>query len=238
MKTVPLYGKIAAGRVALVDDEDYDFVMQHRWSAWMHVGRTGQPGVTYAMKYIKRDGRGTTTRMHQMLTGWAITDHIDRDGLNNQRCNLREATQRQNSLNSRPASGSASQYKGVHLSKQAATRPRPWAAHIRAEGANYELGFYEKEIDAAHAYDAAARNLFGEFAYLNFPELHEPPDRSEKFAKKPEVEDSVIVTLRADGLRWKDVAARVGMSPTGVRMRWHIAISGVRPDRPNRRGWK
>jgi hypothetical protein len=232
MKTVPLHGKIAAGRVALVDDEDYDLVMRYRWTAWRDCRKSARPDRFYAMRAIMREGKSTTTRMHQVLTGWPLTDHIDRDGLNNQRSNLRPATARQNAINSRPPQAHSSQFKGVRWHKQSGR----WQALIRDRGVGHELGFYKDEVDAALAYDAGAREIFGEFAYLNFPDCRERPERSLLFSKHPDVTDATIVALRADGLAWRLVAAEVGMSQTGVRMRWSIAVNGGRPDRPKRAG--
>ena len=202
-------------------------VMRHRWTAWFD--RRRGPDPIYAMTNIWRDGRRTTTRMHQLITGWSLTDHIDRNGLNNQRSNLRVATGRQNGLNSR-SPGGGSRYKGVQWHKQA----RRWRARIRAHGVNYELGCYRNEADAGRAYDAAARELFGEFAYLNFPDSQERPERSLQFRKHPEVTDAMIIALRVRGLSWRDVATQVGMSYTGVRMRWRNAVNGEQPDRPKR----
>jgi hypothetical protein len=227
MKTVPLGGKIAAGRVARVDDADYELVMQHQWSGWKDRRRRSSANHMYAMTNIMRDGKKTTIRMHQLITGWPLTDHRNGDGLDNQRHNLRVATERQNALNSRPRPGS-SRFKGVRWHRQAGR----WQARIRSEGKARELGFYRDEEDAARAYDAAARELFGEFAYLNFPDSYERPERSLQFSKHPDVSDAAIVALRADGLTWRAIAGTVGMSQTGVRMRWSVAVNGERPDRP------
>lgn len=233
MRTVPLHGEKAANRDALVDDDDYDLVMQYRWTVWENPGRgyrRTRGGGPYAMTKIMRGGVETTTRMHQMITGWPLTDHRDHNGLNNQRSNLRRATVRQNGLNSRPVLGHSSRFKGVSWHKQS----QRWSAHIRSRGTAYELGFYRDETDAARAYDAAARELFGEFAYLNFPESYLIPERPPS-TRRPDISDSVIIVLRDGGLTWDEIAAEVGMSQTGVRMRWNIAINGTRPDRPKRR---
>lgn len=233
MKTVPLHGEKAAGRVALVDDGDYGLVMQYRWNVWEDPGpghRHTRGHGPYAMTKITRGGVETTTRMHQMITGWPLTDHKDHDGLNNQRSNLRRATVRQNGLNSRPALNRSSRFKGVSWHKQS----QRWSALIRSLGTAHELGFYRDETDAARAYDAAARELFGEFAYLNFPESHQRPERAPS-TRRPDISDAVIIALRDGGLTWDEIAAEVGMSQTGVRMRWNIAVNGSRPDRPKGR---
>lgn len=167
MKTVPLHGKKAAGRVTRVDDSDYDFVMHYRWRVTeeMRTGRTRGP---YARTTVYRsDGTKTTIQMHTLLTGWPLVDHQDHDGLNNQRSNLRPATFTENSQNARPALGASSPYKGVTWNRQ----HRKWFVRITAPGSGrIFLGLYVDEVAAALAYDKAARDLYKEFAVLNFPD--------------------------------------------------------------------
>lgn len=157
---VPLYGKHARGRTALVDLEDYEMVMRHRWHVW-EAERPGRPNGPYA-----RTGH---TFMHTLLTGWPQVDHDDGNGLNNRRSNLRPATVQQNKANHGTRSDSvASAYKGVYRVRKG-TRRR-WYARICSGANETNLGYFDSEEDAARAYDAAARRLFGEYAYLNFPE--------------------------------------------------------------------
>ena len=167
MKTVPLYGKKSAGRVAVVDDEDYDLVMQYRWHV-VELSRPGRPCGPYAVTelYESQTGRMRATRMHRLLTGWPRTDHVDHNGLNNQRSNLRPASSGQNGANRRPNLRASSQFKGVRwypkLSK--------WCARVTKDGHTFHLGYFTSEIEAARAYDAAALTLWGEYAYLNNPD--------------------------------------------------------------------
>ncbi len=167
MKTVLLGGQKAAGRVARVDDGDYSLVMQYRW----HVVEkpetpTRRGSGPYAAATILRDGRHRTILMHKLITGWALTDHEDHDGLNNQRYNLRDATFTQNAANMLPRLAATSQYKGVHWHR----RSRRWQATIQAAMCRRHLGEFASELEAAYAYDAAAREIFGEFARTNFPD--------------------------------------------------------------------
>lgn len=174
MKTVPLQGGRAAGRVAFVDDEDYDLVMQYKWRVYeMDKGPEIRPVGPYATTtyWDKAAKRYRDVRMHKLITGYARTDHIDHDGLNNRRSNLRLATHAQNMHNMRPHLGATSQYKGVFLIKKRGV----WRAVIKMNDRTRGLGEYVSEIQAAYAYDAAARELFGEFACLNFPE---PPTQA------------------------------------------------------------
>jgi AP2 domain len=169
---VPLYGKKAKGRVALVDPEDYDLVMQYRW----HVDEYERPSRgTKHGPYAKTETRGpkphALIRMHTLITGWTLVDHQDHNGLNNRRSNLRDATGTLNAANqhkrSRPTS---SRYKGVTWDK----RDRKWRAQIK-DGPRYRsIGYFRNEEDAARAYDAAALAAWGEFAFLNFPEACSP----------------------------------------------------------------
>lgn len=169
MKTVPLYGQLAAGRVALVDDADYDLVMQHRWNVHETSKGPGRcPTGPYAITGTYRNGRAGTMSMHALLTGYARTDHKNRNGLDNQRHNLRPATPSQNTANNPGKQGRRSRFKGVswQASRQS---PRKWRAQIKA-GKFRHLGYFTDEAEAARAYDAAAREAFGEYAYLNFPD--------------------------------------------------------------------
>jgi len=165
MRTVPLHGKNAKGRVALVDDHDYALVIPHRWllQETLCPGRT--PHGPYVLRYVTQDGQQAIVMMHKMLTGWPKTDHIDHNGLNNQRYNLRPVTDIQNQWNKRPILSAASPYKGVGF----VPKSGKWAARIQVDGRPRRLGRYRTQEAAARAYDAAAREHFGEFAALNFP---------------------------------------------------------------------
>jgi hypothetical protein len=104
--------------------------------------------------------------MHRaILEGAPQVDHIDGDGLNNQRSNLRPATQAQNMANSRKYSTNTSGFKGVGWHKAA----KKWRADITFDYKTRYLGLFPTAEDAARAYDSAAKSLFGVFACLNFP---------------------------------------------------------------------
>lgn len=159
---IPLYGKNARGRVALIDEENYELASQYRWRVQERVENGKVVNGPYAVAHWKSGGKVRFIFMHTLLTGWARVDHKDHDGLNNQRSNLREATTAQNAQNKRKSPGFSSQYKGVYLDRGR------WRAVIRDNGKMRYLGYFPDEETAAHTYDAAAREAFGEFACTNF----------------------------------------------------------------------
>ena len=161
MREIPLNGKKANGRTVLVDNEDYELVSGYNWA--IYYNKTAGP---YAFGAPKGSGRGAKRiLMHTLITGYPQTDHINHDGLDNQRHNLRPATHAQNQWNQLPQGGS-SRFRGVCWVK----RDNKWQATMQVNKKRYYLGEYDSEEDAARAYDAAARELCGEFAHPNFPD--------------------------------------------------------------------
>jgi hypothetical protein len=156
---------LTQGKVALVDDEDYDFLMQWKWYA------RGHGKLFYAVRQtpsIDKFGKYKQKRikMHHLLfhcPNDKVTDHKDGNGLNNQKDNLREATKQQNACNKSKSQNCSSIYKGVHWSKQA----NKWIAEIYFNYIKFPLGSFDNEIEAAIAYNNKAIELFGEFAKLN-----------------------------------------------------------------------
>lgn len=152
--------RLTRGYSAIVDDSDHAAVAQYRWHARV------DNHVVYAARNAKKDGGGySTLRLHTFLTGWSRVDHIDGDGLNNRRSNLRPASALENNQNTQKRAAAYSQYKGVSWCK----REGRWFAQIQCQRQHQHLGYYPTEVEAALAYDAAARELFGEFARPNFP---------------------------------------------------------------------
>lgn len=152
---------LTQGQFAIVDDEDAELVLaQGRWFA-KRDGRT-----FYAGRKTRRVGGGQATlHLHTLLTGWPLVDHVNGDGLDNRRANLRPATKVENSRNRRLQSNNRSGFRGVSW----ITAKRRWRASICVQGRRIYLGHYTTPEAAAAAYDAAAREHFGEFARLNFP---------------------------------------------------------------------
>jgi hypothetical protein len=142
---------LTKGKIAIVDDDDFDWLNQLKWFVVK-----SQKGIWYAAR--GNHGRGGFVRMHRLILSApanALVDHINRDGLDNRRCNLRLATNAQNVCNSRPRKGL--KYKGIHRAGKL------WAATIT-------IGSFESAEEAARQYDRVAKYVRGEFAYLNFPD--------------------------------------------------------------------
>lgn len=155
--------KLTQGKTALVDDEDYNIANQYRWYADKH-GNT-----YYARRDIVENGVKTRIYMHSFILGTPKgkeTDHINHNGIDNRKVNMRICTHAENARNTKPF-GNDSRYLGVSYKKDG-YRKKPWRATIKIGGEQKSLGVHETEEDAARAYDIKAKELFGEFANLNF----------------------------------------------------------------------
>ena len=166
------------GMVALIDDEDLPLVSRFSWSYTQVLYAT----TGYAYAATGKDKSGPGMKMCHFLTrppaGMTI-DHINGDGLDNRRANLRICTRAENCRNRRKQQKpTASIYKGVQRRK-----PAGWCAVIRACGLQRHLGNFRDEVEAAKAYDAAARKFHGAFACVNFPRPGESGALNEKKGK-------------------------------------------------------
>ena len=152
---------LTAGYVAVVDEADAPAVLGcgSRWRVVLDDRRA------YARRHVRKPGGGYTSQpLHTFLTGWPLVDHIDGDGLNNVRANLRPATPAENAQNRSVRSDSKSGLKGVQQ-----RTPGRWIARIQVDGRRLHLGVYASADVAARAYDAAAPEYFGDLARTNFP---------------------------------------------------------------------
>lgn len=150
-------------QIALVDDEWYDYLSQWKWHAkWSNHAQT-----FYAAKMICKRPHRKILYMHNVIAYTPLhlqVDHMDHVGTHNWIMNLRWATRSQQMMNRRWQSGTSSQFKGVYWYKAL----QKWKASIIFNYQHTHLGYFNDEIQAALAYDRAAKELFGEFAYLNF----------------------------------------------------------------------
>jgi hypothetical protein len=150
--------KLTQGKITLVDDEDFELLSKHRWCA-TKIGNN-----FYAVRCARNNER---VYMHHIITGKPLPgfliDHINHDGLDNQKRNLRLCSKTQNGMNIKPK---VNKLKGI--TKINEHRRKPWRAQIVVNKKHINLGNFGNEIDAAFAYDAAAKKYFGEFAALNF----------------------------------------------------------------------
>jgi hypothetical protein len=149
---------------AIVDPEDYDWLMQYKWHA--NSGRGKFYAVNSRMQKMHRLIMLNSNPKYEIRNTKMFVDHINGNGLDNRKANLRLATYAQNNWNSRHGMGQGrSRYKGVKWHK----RIRKWAAVISVNGRREHLGYYRDEKEATRAFDRAAKKYHGEFAVLNFP---------------------------------------------------------------------
>ncbi len=161
--SMPLAIILTKGYVALVDEEDYDYLSQFTWHADVRKV-SGDRALVYARRMPSRKlGKRSPIYMHAEICGYPDADHQDGDGLNNQRYNLRPASESQNRANSRRRVGTTSIYRGVSWNK----RDSKWRASIRKDKKTFNLGNFFSEADAAQVYNFAAESMHGEFARLN-----------------------------------------------------------------------
>jgi len=162
------YILLTQGKVAFVDDEDYERLSAFKWQAY-NWGVNQDCWKAFRTEWSNGRTSKHVYMHHEVLMHHRFTDHKDGDGLNNQKENLRECTNSSNGANMRKPvylKKTSSRFKGVSWEPRGAR----WAAYIRVNWKKQFLGRFSSEDDAARAYDAAAKAHFGEFARPNFPE--------------------------------------------------------------------
>jgi len=155
--------QLTQGKVALVDDADFEWLSQYKWQA----SKEGHSW--YAVRACRDSlGRKSKARMHRdILKCEQDVDHRDLNGLNNQRYNLRPCNDSQNQHNRRRHVANTSGFIGVHKVKGSFASEH-WQSRIAVNRRRIHLGYFLNKEDAARAYDEAARKYFGEFARTNY----------------------------------------------------------------------
>jgi hypothetical protein len=152
---------LTRGKYAIVDPEDYERLNKVKW----HTG--GKEGIFYARQTKGINGKQVTTLMHREVVSVPndmVVDHINHNGLDNRKANLRPATVAQNTWN-RYTKKDSNRFRGANWDPTT----KKWLARLTLNGSRITIGYFDNEIEAAKAYDEAAKRLRGEFAVLNFP---------------------------------------------------------------------
>ena len=155
--------QLTQGKVAMVDDADYEWLNQWKWYAHKHPKGSS----FYAIRNCCQNGKWISIKMHRIILGLTDpkvpADHKDGNGLNNQRYNLRGCNRAENNRNVPPKRCGFSQYKGVALIKKTGK----WNVRIRHNSKALHIGNYDTAEEAAKAYNEAAIKYHGEFAWTN-----------------------------------------------------------------------
>ena len=209
---------LTRGKFAIVDAADYEWLSKYKWNA-MDCGHTVYAFRIQGRKYILMHREIMKPRKGQ------VVDHINHNGADNRRSNLRNCSNRENTCNGRARPNSSSQYCGVSRYK---TR---WAAQIRHLGVRIHVGYFVEEIEAARARDRMAIMLHGEYAYLNLPEEW-PPAKREALYNSPEAIQARAEAKRRSRkfLRAKRKAARAKLKSKPRRSRPATVCSARRRD--------
>lgn len=154
--------KITQGFEAIIDDDDFEKFGKFKY----HISKG-----KYAMRALPRtngEKRNKRIKLHQDIIGKKegfVIDHINGNGLDNRKCNLRHCTISQNEMNSPAQRNKTGKYKGVY---KTSGKCSTFFSTIFRDGKVYRIGSFRDELSAAKAYDLKAKELFGEFAKTNF----------------------------------------------------------------------
>jgi hypothetical protein len=152
---------LTQGKVAIVDDEDYDYLNQFKWCANKMKGKFYVVG-----NILLPTNKKTRTSMHRFIMKpekCMVIDHLDGNPLNNKKNNLRICTRAENMRNYKIPVNNTSGFKGVYWHKITSK----WMAYICFNNKIFHLGLFHELKDAARAYNAAALKYHGEFAHVN-----------------------------------------------------------------------
>ena len=154
--------QLTQGKVALVDDEDFEYLSQWKWYA------NKSSGNYYAIttKLVNGVFFNYKLLMHRVIMNEPYklsVDHINHNTLDNRKCNLRVCTHAENMYNNKLSKNNTTGFKGVRFNKNS----NKYLAYIGYQNKDIFLGSYKTIIEAAEAYNKAANKFFGKFANLN-----------------------------------------------------------------------
>lgn len=205
---------LTQGKYAIVDEADAELVLSRgKWFAEAKRNRT----------YYAARGEGSPKRhlaMHALIAGLKRPDHVNRNGLDNRRINLRPASHGQNSANIAPPRNNTSGYKGVVWHKKSGA----WCARIGIDGARKHLGLFDDPVEAARAYNRAAIEAFGEYAQLNpAPAAPDGAGGNRRVRRGRWVQGGAAVRSRPD-----DAPSYKGVAWHQARGRWvaYLSVDG------------
>lgn len=154
------------GSCALIDRDDLEKISKYRWVARASKERT------YVQHIINRkDGKYHALHLHRLIMDAPsnmMVDHINGNGLDNRKCDLRVCTHAQNQRNGNKKRKNGTKYKGISLHKSQYNGPQRWEAFISFNGKKIHAGIFLKEEDAATAYNITALRYFREYSKLNY----------------------------------------------------------------------
>lgn len=151
---------LTQNKIAIVDAEDYAYLNQFKWYAFKH------RNTFYAVRWLFKENKQIALLMHREILKPSKNikiDHINRNGLDNRKCNLRICNNSQNMMNREKQCNNSSGYKGVCWVQHA----NKWMAQIGVNKQNKYLGYYSTKEECAEVYNEAAKKYHGEFAELN-----------------------------------------------------------------------
>jgi hypothetical protein len=156
--------KLTKGKTAIIDDEDYPEISKYKWYT-----KEGHGSIFYAVRTPSSNGQKKIF-MHRQILNFPNTliDHINRNGLDNRKNNLRLCNKSQNHINCKKYKNNTSGYRGVSWHKYT----QKWQARIQYQNKSIRIGYFKNILECAKAYDKKAKELFKDFAVLNFPEVY------------------------------------------------------------------
>ena len=196
---IPVESEKYGHHIIFLDDEDYPLVEEY---VWFIVKKNDKDHTLYAMTHNEYE---KNIPMHRLLFDFPHksieVDHINHNGLDNRRENLRLCTRSQNAANCRPRTDGVSKYKGVGF-KTDQFRRKPWTASIKVNYRTIRLGHFYIEEEAALAYNEAAIRYFGEFACINEVSLPENIEEIKQSRTRKTSSQYKGVNYRVKSKRW------------------------------------